>query len=125
MKVSSIFVACLASIFIVAFVLTGCNSQQKSVGQDIAGQWRVVHSTARFKISFAGGDIRIAGWDSDNGEKFVISNVKWDGKRLKGTFTMPSTGHTTYSDLLLIDENTLKGAYKGDTSSGEEVWLRQ
>lgn len=95
-----------------------------SSDQDIAGVWRVVDSSARFKIFFVEGEILIEGWDRKDGEKFEISEVKWDGKRLKGTFLMPSTNHTTYSDLLLIDKDTLKGAYKGD-ASGEEVWKRQ
>jgi len=95
----------------------------KPAGRDISGEWHVVDSTARFKISFVDGNIQIEGWDSSDGEKFRISDVQWDGKRLKGTFLMPSTNGTTYSDLVLIDPNTLKGRYKG-SSSGEEVWKR-
>jgi hypothetical protein len=96
----------------------------KTVGQDISGEWHVVDSTARFKIFFVDGNIQIEGWDSSDGERFRISDVQWDGKRLKAIFVMPSTKGTTYSNLLLIDTNTFKGAYRGD-SSGEEVWKRQ
>jgi hypothetical protein len=96
----------------------------RTVGQDISGEWHVVDSDARFKIFFVDGDIRIEGWDNSDGEKFRISDVQWDGKRLQGIFVMPSTKGTTYSNLALIDTNTLKGAYRGD-SSGEEVWRRQ
>ena len=135
----------LVTAIIFASILTGCATQQKvdtkpsktiaakkpsktiapkTVGQDISGEWQVVDSTARFKISFVDGVIHIEGWDTSDGEKFRISDVHWDGKRLKGIFVMPSTKGTTYSDLVLIDANTLKGTYKGD-SSGEEVWKRQ
>ncbi|MBN2107984.1 MAG: hypothetical protein JW832_11210 [Deltaproteobacteria bacterium] len=95
-----------------------------TAGPDIAGEWQVVDSTARFKISYVDGAIHIEGWDSSDGEKFRIADLQWDGKRLRGIFVMPSTNGTTYSDLLLIDANTFKGTYKGD-SSGEEVWKRQ
>jgi hypothetical protein len=119
-----------------ASALTGSAIQQKvdtppsmtvapaTAGQDISGEWQVVDSTARFKITFVDGAIQIEGWDSSDGEKFRISDVQWNGKRLSGIFVMPSTNGTTFSDLLLIDANTLKGTYKG-SSTGEEVWKRQ
>jgi hypothetical protein len=118
-----------------AAALTGFAMQQKAdakpaetvsgntAGQDISGDWHVVDSTARFRISFIDGNIHIEGWDSSDGERFRISDVHWDGKRLKGIFIMPSTNGTTYSNLLLTDANTLKGTYRGD-SSGVEMWKR-
>ena len=126
----------LVIAIIAACILTGCATQQKvtkkpsktishkTVAQDISGEWQVVDSAARFKISFVDGDIHIEGWDSSNGEKFRISDVQWNGKRLSGIFVMPSTNGTRYLNLLLIDPNTLKGTHKGDIS-GEEVWKRQ
>ncbi len=123
MKVSTKIRCLLVTVIIGASILTGC-AIHPTVGQEISGEWQVVDSSSRFKISFVDGDIRIEGWDSNDRERFRISNVEWDGTRLRGTFVMPSTGHTTYSDLLLIDRNTLKGSYKGD-ASGEEVWKRQ
>ena len=136
MKVPAKITGLLVTAIIVASTLTVNAMQEKAdtkpsgtisprtSGQDISGEWQVVDSNARFKISFVDGDIYLEGWDSSNGEKFRISDVQWDGKRLKGMFVMPSTKGITYSNLLLIDPNTLKGAYKGD-SSGEEVWKRQ
>ena len=136
MKLPAKRTSLLVTAIIVASILTGCATQQKvntkpskiiphkTVAQDISGEWQVVDSTARFKISFVEGAIHIEGWDTSDGEKFRISDVHWDGKRLKGIFVMPSTNNTTYSDLLLTGANTLKGTYKGN-SSGEEVWKRQ
>ena len=136
MKLPAKRTSLLVTAIIVASILTGCATQQKvntkpskiiphkTVAQDISGEWQVVDSTARFKISFMEGAIHIEGWDSSNGEKFRISDVEWDGRRLQGIFVMPSTNGKTYSNLLLIDPNTLKGTYKGD-SSGEDVWKRQ
>ncbi len=99
-------------------------SPPKPAGPDITGQWQVVESTAIFNISFDDGKVRIEGWDTSDGEHFRVSDVTWDGKRLKGTFVMPSTNGTTYSNLLLENPDTLKGWYKGD-STGVEVWKRQ
>jgi hypothetical protein len=96
----------------------------KPAGTDISGQWQVVESSAVFNITFVDGNIHIQGWDSSDGEQFRISDVQWDGKRLKGTFVMPSTNGTTYSNLLLVDPGTLRGSYMGD-SSGVETWKRQ
>ena len=136
MKVPAKITGLLVTAIIAASILTSCATQQKvarkpsrtispkPAGQDISGEWQVVDSTARFKISFVEGAIHIEGWDTSDGEKFRISDVQWDGKRLKGMFVMPSTKGITYSNLLLIDPNTLKGTYKGD-STGEEVWKRQ
>ena len=136
MKLPAKRTSLLVTAIIVASILTGCATQQKvntkpskiiphkTVAQDISGEWQVVDSTARFKISFMEGAIHIEGWDSSNGEKFRISDVEWDGRRLQGIFVMPSIKQTTYANLLLIDPNTLKGTHKGD-SSGEEVWKRQ
>lgn len=96
-------------------------------GQEIAGTWRVVNSSARFTIGFTGsnlGDIYITGWDSADGEKFIVAGVEWDGRRLSGAFKMPSTNYTTFSELELVDPDTLKGTYKSADGGGEEVWKR-
>jgi len=137
MKVPAKIPALLVAAIILAFILTGCATQQNisskpkktrapgTVAHDISGEWQVVDSTARFKISFVEGGIHIEGWDSSNGEKFRISDVQWNGKRLSGIFVIPSKNGTTYTSLVLIDPNTLKGTYKGGNSSGLEVWKKQ
>ena len=136
MKVPAKIPALLVAAIILASILTGCATQQnisskpkktrapRTVAHDISGEWQVVDSTARFKISFVEGVIHIEGWDSSTGEKFRISDVQWNGKRLSGIFVRPSKNGTAYSNLVLIDANTFKGTYKGD-SSGQEVWKRQ
>jgi len=136
MKLIIKLISCLLAILIIVSMLTGCAANQninikpsmtlsnKPFNQDISGKWQVLESNARFIITFVGGDIHMEGWDSSDGEKFKISNLEWDGKRLKGSFKMPSTGKTRHSDLLLIDPNTLKGNYRGDLS-GDEIWKRE
>jgi hypothetical protein len=136
MKLIIKFICHLLVLVIIFSMLTGCAANQeiimkpsntisyKTLNQDISGKWQVIESNARFIITFVGGDIDIEGWDSSDGEKFKISNLEWNGKRLKCTFIMPSTGKTRHSDLFLIDKNILKGNYEGDVS-GEEIWKRE
>jgi hypothetical protein len=126
----------LLALVITVFLLTGCAANQKvnikpsktisykTLNQEISGKWQVIDSNARFVITFINGYIHIEGWDSSDGEKFNISDLEWNGKRLKCTFLMPSTGKTRHSDLLLINKKTLKGNYEGDVS-GEEIWKRE
>ena len=136
MKLIEKFIVYLLALVIIVFMLTGCvanqnvnikpseTMSQKTFNQDISGKWQVIDSNARFIITFIDGVIHIEGWDSSDGENFKISNLKWNGKSLKCTFKMPSTGKTRHSNLLLIDKNILKGNYEGDVS-GEEIWKRE
>ena len=126
----------LLVLVIIFSMLIGCGANQKinikpsntishkNLNQEISGKWQVIDSNAKFVITFIDGYIHIEGWDSSDGEKFNISELEWNGKRLKCTFLMPSTGKTRHSDLLLIDKNILKGIYEGDVS-GEEIWKRE
>jgi hypothetical protein len=129
-------IGCLSALAMIISMLAGCAANQnvnlkpsktisyKTLNREISGKWQVMDSNARFIITFMGGDIHIEGWDDSDGEKFKISNLEWNGKRLKCTFLMPSTGKTRHSDLLWIDKNILKGNYEGDVS-GEEIWRRE
>ena len=65
-------------------------------------------------------------WDGQDGEKFRLSNIAWDGHRLTGNFYMPSTKHMTYSSLKFTSPDRLVGPYGGDAvGQGEEVWTRK
>jgi hypothetical protein len=136
MKIIIKFFVYVPAFAIIFSMLTGCAANHKinlrpsdpvlnkTLNQEISGKWQVIESNARFIISFIGNKIHVEGWDSSDGEKFKISHLEWNGRRLKCTFIMPSTGKTRHSDLLLIDKNILKGNYKGDVS-GEEIWKRE
>jgi len=126
----------LSVLVLIFSMITGCAAKHmiiqkssntdsyKDLNQEISGKWQVINSNARFVITFLDGTIHIEGWDSSDGEKFNISDLEWNGKRLKCTCIMPSTGKTRHSDLLFIDKNILKGIYEGDVS-GEEIWRRE
>ena len=118
LAVTFLVVAVVAALAVVAYLLYAARKPS------ILGLWSVVNSTAVFRITLVEGRVHIEGWDSNDGERFEISDVRWDGNRLRGTFVMPSTGHTTHADLRFRGANTLQGPYKGD-SSGTEVWKRQ
>ena len=113
----------ISAVMILSSGMTAQSADSTPSAPKITGTWSVNGSTAKFRISFENGTIKIAGWDSNDNETFVITDISWDGTRLKGTFTMPSTHHTTYSDLELVDERTLKGEFKGD-AEGEEIWTK-
>ena len=111
-----------------AFALASADAKGKaksssSANSSIAGKWKVVGSTAVFTVSFKNGKAVITGEDSNDGEKFVISDVSWDGRVLKGKFYMPSTKFTTVSELEYTDADTLKGSCTGDYN-GDEQWSR-
>lgn len=76
------------------------------------------HRNAEFHIKANGDNIAISGKDRSDGEKFVISNIDWDGQRLYFTSTMPSTNcvvkqsFTLMSDLKMDRECTMYEVWK-------------
>lgn len=91
-------------------------------GLPFEGTWEVIESSARVRVGVVDGLVGIEAWDSNDDEKFEVSDVRWDGSLLKATFRMPSTEHTTHTELQLVGEE-LRGTCAGDFE-GEEVWKR-
>lgn len=119
-SISLVLILVIAGSIAISYAeVPGSSVPEKSA---ITGTWAVKDSSAKFRIYFSEGHIAIDGWDSNDGEKFIITDISWDGKRLKGKFVIPSTGYTTFSDLELVDDKTLSGQYRGDTSAGDEIW---
>ncbi|KQV97252.1 hypothetical protein ASC87_23950 [Rhizobacter sp. Root1221] len=87
----------------------------------IAGAWRVKDSTAIFRIRAHRGAVRVTGSDGPRGERFVVTNIRWDGRVLTGDFLMPSTNWLTHSELVLVRRDVLAGQY---ADGSPEVWLR-
>ena len=57
------------------------------------GVWGSDDSSAVWRVR-AGKDPStplVDGWDSNDGERFKVSSVRWDGKSLSFSSTMPST----------------------------------
>ena len=98
----------------------------KSSHQGVAGTWGVEESSAEFTISFVDGQLQIEGHSTNSGERFVITDVSWDGTRLSGTFLMPSTNHSTESHLDWTEADRLRGEYCiNGQAAGPEVWYRK
>jgi len=97
---------------------------RRPVDRSIEGVWQVEGSVARFEITFRGDQIMLKGWSELSNKEFEVTNVQWDGEILSGTFFFPLTSFTTYSELRLIDANTISGIYRGDSEGTPEVWRR-
>lgn len=50
------------------------------------------YTSAEYNIRVLKTKVSVTAVDSDDGERFVISNVAWDGNVLSFTSLMPSTG---------------------------------
>lgn len=87
----------------------------------ISGTWRVKDSTAIFRIRAHRDQVHVTGSDGPRGERFVVTNIRWDGRVLTGDFLMPSTNWLTHSELVLVRRNLLVGQYADGTP---EVWER-
>jgi len=111
-----------------ALLLVGC-ATTGTVGGDagevprVVGLWRVVGSSAQFRLTWENGELQMEGWDSADGERFEILSVSWDDPRLLVSKRMPSTDHTTHSDLQLVDDDTLRGTMTGGWE-GPDAWVR-
>ncbi len=96
-------------------------SQGSISSSDLSGKWKLDTSTAVFEIAYLDGAIQMSGEDSQDGEKFIISNITWDGHTLKADFLMPSTNWRTHAELLQIAPDLLYGKY---ADGSPEVWRK-
>ena len=125
----SLYLALVTALL--ATLLAGCMSKELRVSGSstikstqigaIVGHWKVDGSTAEFQITRDKEDIQIVGEDQTDGEKFVVSNIHWDGFTLVADFLMPSTKGGTHSELTLVDQDTLAGKY---ADGAPEIWRR-
>lgn len=93
-------------------------------GNSIEGTWISEDSSFKLVIELKGNTAKVSSWDLDDGEKFEVSKIDWDGEVLKAKFRMPSTDWVTYSVFRLVGPNTLQELYTGD-SDGEVTYHRQ
>jgi hypothetical protein len=57
----------------------------------LEGTWFHPETSAEYTVRVLKTKISVSGVDVDDGEKFVVSDVLWDGTRLCFTTVMPST----------------------------------
>ncbi len=67
------------------------------------GAWQPEDSSAIFRACMSGGQLRVDGWDSADGERFVISAVAFDGTELRFDSLRPSTEFRVQNTLAFVD----------------------
>jgi hypothetical protein len=87
------------------------------------GTWDLDDSTAVVRIRVSSGRIHVDAWDSDDGQTFLVEDVKWDGKRLSIQLFFPPTKHRTDNAMVVVDRNTLEGERSGG-ATGHMIWRR-
>lgn len=73
------------------------------------GRWKSADAqiSVLFEIELLGKAFRIKAHDESDGEKLLISKVKWDGKTLSFETLTPSTKWRTRNRLKLISEKEI------------------
>jgi hypothetical protein len=88
-----------------------------NAGHALLGTWRdpdVDGLTVLFSVTAAGDTFDVQGLDTSDGEKLVISDVRWDGSVLTFVSLVPSTAHrveyefetVTQSEVIVRFTNT-------------------
>lgn len=121
----------LITIIMIMFFVSGCapamskspTAQSSQITtNDLVGVWYFTDSTAKMRISAQGSQIAIDGWDSSDGEKFIISDIHFDGKTLRFTTLMPSTNWLVYNDCLVISNKEMQLSRSGASSQSSRMF---
>ena len=67
--------------------------------------------SAVFSVSSTPGGFRVTGVDRDDGEEFVISDLRWDGAILRFRSLMPSTGLELLHEFRSADSDHVEHSY--------------
>jgi len=85
----------------------------------LVGTWR--HSdegfgtSVQFTVLAAGEGFDVRAVDTADGEALVVSDVRWDGRALRVTTDVPSTGHRVDYAIEVESPNELRVAYLSRT----------
>jgi hypothetical protein len=97
---------------------------ENPLNQVFIGTWIAEDSTVEFTIDLQNGDVVFSGMDTDDRERIEITAIDWDKSTFYSSFITPSTMHAVNVKLSILDENSLRCDYFGD-STGEAIWLRK
>ena len=89
----------------------------------IAGTWRVADGSNVLVRVTAGTPPRVEAWTTVGNVAFEVSEVSFDGRRLRARFRFPPTGVVTVSDLELVSRTRLEGRVTGSYQA-TVTWLR-
>ena len=121
-----IFAILFVTPFLVLLLTTGCteNRQSQNPNEEIAGTWISDKTTAKIRISFDGGSIKVDCWNTEDNEQFRTSDIQWDGNELQVTFFLPSTDYTSHWTFTQVSSDILESSFQG-IYSGTETWTRE
>jgi hypothetical protein len=90
----------------------------------LAGYWELADgSHVVMQVTLVETKATVEAWATDSGEHFEVTQVSWDGARLRATFRYPSTKTTTTSELALVNADRMEGTVTGPYT-GRETWIR-
>jgi len=73
--------------------------------------WDSDEYLAEYSISLADGALSVAGFETNGGEEFVISDVEWDGEWLRFRSLMPSTGRVGTNEFRLVQADRIESRF--------------
>ena len=77
---------------------------------------------AEYCVSVVDGNFQVTGLDKSHDEKFVISDVSWDGHCLTFKTLMPSTKRRGFMKIRIVDTNQIELEF---TFTETEIWRRK
>jgi hypothetical protein len=77
---------------------------------------------AEYSVTAVDGQFHVTAVDCGDGEKFVISDVCWDGEWLSFTSFMPSTQRRGHNRMRYFDTHEIEFLF---TFTVREVWRRR
>lgn len=79
----------------------------------LVGTWVVADemSSIEFRIEPIRGGFRVSASDSYDGEEFVVSDTKWDGKALHFALLVPSNGTRAEHRIRVRSDGTLEDRF--------------
>ncbi len=96
----------------------------KQFNKSFIGEWFVLESTAQFNITLINSFINMTGKDVADDEKFIISRVNWEKKRIVGQMVMPSTNNKIKFSLSMLDRNTIECRINSNYQA-VSIWKRK
>ena len=75
----------------------------------------------QYTISAVDGQFRVIGIDLEDGEKFIIYDIGYDGESIHFVSLMPSTGRTGRNWMRIVEKDKIEVRF---TFTERELWVR-
>jgi hypothetical protein len=83
----------------------------------LVGRWRHAAAwdsddyLAEYQVTFDGNQFAVSGHDLNDGEKFQISDVSWDGATLRFRSLMPSTRREGLNEFRALSDGSVESRF--------------